>query len=147
MELVGLAVALGLAFLVGRRRRPATAAWAPPGLHPDDITELRAVAHRLLWERLSTRSAGLARLLSAVLQRGVPASRLVQHPGGGWVLTFADGSGLRVAARRRADLTDLVVGLSHGSVPIAGHAFDGDDVVLDFAAGRHGVRLVALAPA
>lgn len=147
MELVGLTVALALAFLIGRRRRPNAPAPVALDLHPDDVAELRRTAHLLLWEHLTTRSAALARLVRALLQRGVPASGIVQHPGGGWVLTFADGSGLQVAARRPGDLLALVVGLSHGSVPLVGHTFDGDDVALDLDAGRRRVRVVALAPA
>ena len=66
---------------------------------------------------------------------------------GYWVLMFADGGGLKVTARRRGDLTDLLVHLSRGRVTLLGHSFDGDQVVLEFAAGPRLIRVVALAEA
>ncbi len=118
----------------------------PLEVDPRDAAELDAVAQRLLWERLGQRSAALAARLRLVLGRGIPARGIT--PGAAedqpWTLTFADGSAVSVTARRRADLFDLLVSLGRGRASLLGHVFEGDDVVLEFAAGDRLVRVTAV---
>lgn len=150
MELLGFFVALALAYgawrlmHAGRPRRSAV----PIGLDPADIVELDAMAQRLLWERLTQRSASFAERLRIILGRRIPP-RAVSPASeqGQWLLLFADGGTLRVTARRPGEVTDLMMHLLRDGVTLLGHSFDGDDVVLVFAAGPHRVRLVALAEA
>lgn len=146
MELVGFLVVAILTFVgVRLRRRRVRHVVAPLGLDPRDTAELDAIAQRLLWERLGQRSTALAARLRLILTRGVPPRSLA--PGGDgapWTLTFADGSALRVTARRPTDLTDLLLSLVRGRATLLGHAFEGDDVVLEFAAGQRRIRLVAV---
>lgn len=148
MELVGfllVAILTSVGVLRMRRRRRVRGRAVPLGLDPRDAAELDAVAHRLLWERLGQRAGPLATRLRLILTRGVPPRALA--PGGAgmpWTLTFADGSALRVRARRPADLTDLLLWLVRGRVILVGHGFEGDEVVLEFAAGQRRIRLVAV---
>lgn len=147
MELIGFLVVAVLTFVGFQRmntrhvRRPVVRL----DLDPRDTAELDAVAQRLLWERLAERSAALAGRLRTILNRGIPPRGLT--PGGEgapWTLTFADGSNLCVTARRQADLMDLLLSLVRGRATLLGHAFEGDDVVLEFAAGERLVRLTAV---
>ncbi len=147
MELVGFLVVAVLTFVGFQRmntrhvRRPVVRL----ELDPSDAAELDAVAHRLLWERLGQRSATLAARLRLILGRGIPPRGLAPGAEGGpWTLTFADGTDLQVTARRSGDLTDLLLGLARGRAALLGHVFEGDDVVLEFAAGSRLVRLTAV---
>lgn len=150
MELLGFLVAAVVMFVVIYRvnTRDVRRVKVPLGVDPRDAAELDAIAQRLLWERLGERSASLARRLRTILSRKVPARGLTPVAGQGyWVLQFADGGGLKVTSRRPGDLTDLLVHLARGRVTLLGHSFDGEDVVLEFAAGPRLVRVVALAEA
>lgn len=150
MELVGFLVVAVVMFVVIYRvnvRRPTPHALTIH-LDPADRAELDAIAQRLLWERLTQRSASLAQRLRLIVTRRIPARGLAPVAGEGyWVMTFADGQALKVTSRRTGDLTDLLVHLSRGRATLLGHDFDGDDVVLEFTAGPKLVRVIALAEA
>lgn len=144
---MGFLVVAVLTFLGLQRmnRRQARRPAVRLDLDPRDTAELDAVAQRLLWERLAERSTVLAGRLRTILNRGVPPRGLT--PGGEgapWTLTFADGTIVRVTARRQADLMDLLLSLMRGRATLLGHVFEGDDVVLEFAAGERLVRLTAV---
>lgn len=150
MELLGFLAVAVLTFIgvwwfnSERPSRPAV----PLDILPADEAELNAVAQRLLWERLTRRSTDLASRLRTILGRRIPARGLAPGSDGGpWTLTFADGTALAVTARRPGDLTDLLVCLVHGRVTLLGHRFEGEDVVLEFAAGNRLVHLTAVATA
>ena len=150
MELLGFLAVAVLTF-VGVLRintRPTRRRAAPLDVLPADAEELDAIAHRLLWERLTQRSTALAVRLRTILGRQIPPRGLTPAPAGSpWTLTFADGSALAVTARRHADLTDLLVCLVRGRATLLGHRFEGDDVVLEIAAGNRLVHLTAVAAA
>lgn len=148
MELIGFLIVGALTFVgvyrMHTRHRPRVS--TSLGLTPSDADELDAVAQHLLWERLTQRSAGLATRLRTILTRGVPPRGLTPgRDGDPWTLTFADGGSLAVTAKRQGDLTDMLVSLMRGRAVLVGHAFDGDDLVLEFTAGNRLVHLTAVA--